>query len=237
MRLIFVFLTSTSIFAQNISGRIFENEIALQYVSITNTTQNSETFSDDNGLFTIEAIENDTLLFSSAFYIDKKVLVTNDYFGKEISIQLEQKIYNLDEIIISNYYFDEEQFSSNFHKQIVYDVDHNMQAYEQPSNGNVDFVKIFKRINKLVSKKKDKKKTSIEPNYMSYSNLKLLLLENDTTNEKLTDVLKIQEENVHLFIDFCRGKIKRELLEEKNNFLLLDKLIDLSIQFKKLNED
>jgi len=239
MRLIlfFVVLTSSSIVAQHITGRIYENEIALQYVSIVNITQNLETFSDANGLFTIEAIKNDTILFSSSFYMDKKILVTNDYFDKELSIQLEQKINNLDEIIISNYYFDQEEFSSDFKKQILYDIDHNMQAYEQPSNGNVDFVKIFKRINKLVSKKKGKKKTPTEPNYISYSNLKMLLLENEVKTEKLTDVLNISEENVYLFIDFCREKIKRELLEEKNNFLLLDRLIDLSIQFKNLNEE
>jgi len=235
--LFFVVLTSSSIVAQNITGRVYNDEIALQYVSITNSTQKTETFSDDNGWFTIEAIENDTILFSSSFYIEKKILVSNDYFDKEVSIQLEQKINNLDEVIISNYFFDEEQFSSDFKKQILYDIDHNMQAYEQPSNGNVDFIKIFKRINKLVNKKKGKKKTPTEPNYISYSNLKMLLLDSDIDTDKLTDVLNIPEGNVHLFIDFCRGKIKSELLEENNNFLLLDKLMDLSIQFKKLNEE
>ena len=235
--LVFVALTSSSIFAQNITGRIYEDEIALQYVSITNITQNFEAFSDVNGLFIIEAIENDTILFSSSFYIDKKIIVSNDYLDKEVSFQLEQKINNLDEVIISNYFFDEEQFNSDFKNQILYDVDHNMQAYEQPSNGNVDFIKIFKRINKLIIKKKGKNKAPTEPSYLSYSDLKMLLLENEANTGKLTDILNIQEENVHLFIDFCREKIKRELLEEKNNFLLLDKLIDLSIQFKKLSED
>jgi hypothetical protein len=98
-------------------------------------------------------------------------------------------------------------------------------------------VKIFKRINKLISKKKGEKRTSKEPNYISYSDLKMLLLESDSNAGELADVLKIRQENVHLFIDFCRGKIKRELLEENNNFLLLDRLIDLSNQFKKLGKD
>ena len=238
MRLILVFaaLTSSSIFAQNITGKIYEGEITLQYVSITNITQNFEAFSDANGLFIIEAIENDTIIFSSSFFIDKKILVTKDYFDKEVSIQLKQKVNNLDEVIISNYSFNEEQFSSNFNNQILYDVDHNMQAYEKPSNGNVDFIKIFKRINKRISKKKDKIKTPTEPNYLPYSDLKMLLLENEVNTEKLTDILNIQEENVHLFIDFCRGKIKRKLLEENNNFLLLDRLMDLSNQFKKLGK-
>ncbi|MFB9053584.1 carboxypeptidase-like regulatory domain-containing protein [Formosa undariae] len=238
MRLILFFLLSipSSLFAQNISGTIYDDGSTLEYVSVINITKNFESFSDANGFFTIEAIENDTILFSSSFHIDKKILVTNDYLNKEVTIQLEQKINNLEEVIISNYSFDEKQFNSNFKNQILYDLDHNMQAYEQPSNGNVDFRKIFIRANKLLSKNK-KNKSSITPNYITYSELKLLFLEQGFNNEKLTDVLEIKEENVDLFMDFCRGKIKSELLEEKNNFLLLDKLIDLSTKFKKLSAE
>lgn len=238
MRLILICLFSfpSLLFAQSVSGTIYgDNNIILEYISVTNITQNLETFSDNNGFFTIEANQNDTLLFSSSFYVDKKVLITNDYNKKDVVIQLEQSRNNLDEVIIKNIIFDEEKFSSNFKNQILYDVDHNMQAYEKPSNGRVDFRKIFKRVNKVLSKKKEKK-PSVEPNSISYSDLKLLLLEQNFNNEKLTEVLKIQEENIDLFIDFCRGKIKRELLEEKNNFLLLDKLIGVSLEFQKSNE-
>ena len=236
MRLIWFSLLSipSSLFAQNISGTIYEDGSTLEQVSVLNITQNFETFSNDNGFFTIKAIENDTILFSSLFHIEKKILVTDDYLDKEVTIQLEQKINKLEEVIISNYSFDEEQFNSNFKSQILYDVENNMQAYEQASNGNVDFRKIFKRISKLLSKNK-KNKSSIKPNYLAHSELKLLFLKQEFNNEKLTNLLKIKEENVYLFMDFCTMKIESVLLEEKNNLLLLDKLIDLSMEFRKLS--
>jgi len=236
MRLIWFSLLSipSSLFAQNISGTISDDESKLEQVSVLNITQDFIIFSNDDGFFTIKAIKNDTILFSSPFHIEKKILVTDDYLDKELTIQLEQKINNLEEVIISNYSFDEEQFNSNFKNQILYDVENNMQAYEQTSNGNVDFRKIFKRLSKLLSKKK-KNKSSIKPNYLTYTELKLLFLKQEFNNEKLTNLLKIKEESVDLFMVFCTGKIEGELFEEKNNFLLLDKLIDLSMEFRKLS--
>jgi len=224
------------LFSQNVNGTIYDDKIILEYISVMNVTQNIETFSDENGSFEIKAIENDVLLFSSSFFIDKKVSVTKAILEKKIIINLEPNINNLEEVVISNNYFNVEQYNQDFKNQILYDVDHNMQAYEQPSNGSVDFRKIFKRVNKLLTKK-NKKNPSTLPSYISHSELKLALLEKDFNSEKLIDVIEIKEENIYLFLDFCRGKIKKELLEDENSFRLLDQLIKLSSDFKNLSED
>jgi hypothetical protein len=229
-------LIPSLIISQNISGTIYGDEVILEYISVTNVTKDIETFSNEDGYFNIEASENDILLFSSPFFIDKNIIATNTLFGKNLIVELEPNINKLDEVIISNNSFNEEEYNLNFKKQILYDVDHNMQAYETPSNGNVDFRKIFKRVNKLLSKNK-KKEANTATKYISHSEMKKLLLEQNINNKNIVEIIEIPEENINLFLDYCRGKIEQDLLEENNSFLLLDKLMKLSEDFKQLSEN
>jgi hypothetical protein len=196
-------------------------------------------FSDENGDFTINAIENDSILFSSSFYEEEKIVINKNHLVEVFVVQLKEKINELDEIILRNNFkhkeFNENEFNSKFKNQLKNDVEYNLQAYEQPSNGLVDFRKISKRIFKLLKKKKKKDSfTSTYTSYASYDDLKLLFSKDNYINYRLIiEVLKIRKEDVSLFLDFCDGKIEKELLSSKNKFLLLDTLVNLTLQFKR----
>ena len=146
-------------------------------------------------------------------------------------IELKQRVNNLDEVVISDLNFFKEEYNLKFKNQLAYDIDKNMQAYEQPSNGLVDFRKIFKRVKKLLTKKK--KKSSSQQEYATFVDLNLLFSREDFLNNKpLYEILDITNEKVPLFKDYCRGKIEKELLDGNNEFLLIDRFFTLLSEFK-----
>lgn len=219
-------------FSQTVQGTIFNEDVPLEYVLVTNSTLDRETFSNEEGSFTIEANENDELIFSTPFFLDKKYVVNKESLQGEIKVHMQLDVNKLEEVVISNYTFKEGKYNADFRQQILNDIKNNPHLYERPSNGTIDFVKIFKRVNKLF-KKKDK---PIPPSYISYPELKKLLLEREFNGETLIEILQIKERHFFLFVDFCRDKMEEDLVKEQNSFLLLDQFIKLSEEFKELNK-
>lgn len=228
---IFLLFTPALLLSQTISGIIYNEENKLEYISITNITQGLKTQSNKDGYFYIDAKEKDVLLFSSPLYVDKKITVTSLHFDDKLIVELETPIHELDEVYITNTTFNEKEYSLKLKKQFLYDIEHNEQAYIKPASGNVDFVKIFKSAKKYLGK--DKKTTTIEkPEYLSYEEISKVLLKQNNQEERIIDIIEIPKESFYPFIDFCIGKIEKHLVEDKNYFLLLDKLFTLTNEFK-----
>ena len=66
--------------AQTIKGMIYDAETTIKGAKLINSTQNILTYSDGEGLFQIEAKLNDTIVISSYFHFEQKIIVTQDYF-------------------------------------------------------------------------------------------------------------------------------------------------------------
>ena len=234
--LISLLFVTGSLFSQKLKGTIYAEELKAEYVIISNITRDVDTYTNENGYFEIEAQANDSISFSSSFYETKTIVVKEDFFAEEIIIELKQRVNSLDEVIISDLNFFEEEYNLKFKNQLAYDTDKNMQAYEQPSNGLVDFRKIFKRVKKLLTKKK--KKPSNQQGYVTFMDLNLLFSREDFLNNKpLIEILDITKEKVPLFKDYCREKIDKELLDSKNEFLLIDRFFTLLSEFEMNVED
>lgn len=233
MRWIFMFLifSPTLLASQTISGVIYSEENKLEYISVTNITQGLKTQSTKDGYFSINAIENDTLLFSSSLYINKKITVTALHFKEKLIVELETPVNELEEVYITNTTFNEKEYSLKLKKQFLYDIEHNPQEYVKPASGYVDFMKIFKDAKKYLGKNK-KTITNEKPEYLSYEEINKVLLKQNNQEERIVDIIEISEESYYLFIDFCIGKIEKHLLDDKNYFLLLDKMFDLAKEFK-----
>lgn len=230
--IIFSFLIIGEVFAQNIKGTIYSGENRILYTRILNVSESTEVFSDENGYFELGANIKDSIVFKSSFYEEKTIIVNEKHLNNELVIDLKEKLNTLDEVIISNHKFNNKTYNFSLNKQLEYDIDKNMQAYEEPSNGNTDFVKIFKRLRKLAKKKE--KKPNIKVEYADFYDLSLLFeRSNFINNEPLKKTLKISENEVPLFIDFCVGKIEKKLLNPRNSFLLLDKLMILHLDYNK----
>jgi len=108
MRLIFLLLIliSNSLFGQTFSGKVIysKSNLPIEFVNIGIVGKNIGTTSDIRGNYNISIdslFDNDSLLFSCIGYIPYSVKVA-DYKKLNIwNIQLQEKIYELDEIAIS----------------------------------------------------------------------------------------------------------------------------------------
>lgn len=108
----FFLIVSTSAFSQvlapvqKVSGTIINDntKFPLANVNIINVNKVRGTITNDKGYFEIEVSASDTLHISTLGFQSLKIKVTNDWIKtKSTTIQLTEKAYALDEIIIRPY--------------------------------------------------------------------------------------------------------------------------------------
>jgi len=108
----FFLIVSTSAFSQvlapiqKVSGTIINDnsKFPLANVNIINVNKVRGTITNEKGYFEIEVAVNDTLHISTLGFQSLKIKVTNDWVKtKSTTIQLTEKAYALDEIIIRPY--------------------------------------------------------------------------------------------------------------------------------------
>lgn len=101
-RFLLLFICATHyIFAQNISGTITDEfDQAVPEVTVLNISKDQHTHTDKYGRFVMENVsEGDTLYFSHLIY-ESATHILND-LSKELDLQLNSKLINLNEIVIS----------------------------------------------------------------------------------------------------------------------------------------
>lgn len=149
---------------QKITGKIYSEKAVAKHVKITNITQDTSTYSDEKGDFSINASENDTISFESSFHIAQKIRVKALHFTEILVIQLKNQVNELEEIVLKNKVkekeFSAEKQNLNLNNQIRKDKKNNLHRY-QPTNYNFDFVAVFGLIYNLL-KKKVKKSVSLQ---------------------------------------------------------------------------
>src|SRR6478735_2367109 len=75
---LFLLLISSAVNSQNVSGKVTdENGQALQSVSVIVKGTSTGTTTDANGLYTIKAASNATLVFSSVGYVSVELAISN----------------------------------------------------------------------------------------------------------------------------------------------------------------
>jgi hypothetical protein len=228
-----------SSFSQNITGKVYDSESTVKGIKVFNKTKNIYVFTNDSGDFSINATVNDTLTFSSLFYKEKSLKIVPKDLNNTLVIELKKNINNLDEVLLTNNGkekpFDKNKYSDNLSEQIKNDIKNNPHLYGVMPTGGIDFVKLASLISKLF-KKKNKKQHII---YASYKDLDSLFKSKNIFDDKLlaTD-LKIKIEYKSLFFDFCESKnINKNLLSQKNELDLLDKLFEYSKEFNLIMEE
>jgi hypothetical protein len=102
--ILFLLLTQL-LFSQKeklIIGKLVAKENVPQNVHIINLVNEKETISNEKGEFNILAKENDLLVFSSNnFNYERKIIEAKDYKNGAITVQLTEKIEQLDEVKIN----------------------------------------------------------------------------------------------------------------------------------------
>jgi hypothetical protein len=98
--LICLFIKITPLYSQQvkITGYITDGSNGLNYVMVENIGKNKGVITDSTGFFSIEATKYDTLIISHLGYVSQRLTNLEE---KKYLIQLQQKIIQLSEIIIT----------------------------------------------------------------------------------------------------------------------------------------
>ena len=201
--------------------------------NVINNTSQTSTITNDQGEFEIFAKEGDEIIFSSVQYIIRTVRVNDEILkNKRLIVQINQRVRELDEVVITpddtDKFLDlkEEQFKGfDYIADKSTKIENILTDNRQVVNG-LNFVNIFKLLSSLVDSKSEEEKLSILPSEA----LPLILEENF-----FTDILKLEFFEVNDFLlQLDLDPEIKQLIIKKNQFLLIDYLLNKSDTYKEL---
>ena len=216
-----------------IQGKVIYRNINVPAANVINNTSQTSTITNDQGEFEIFAKEGDEIIFSSVQYIIRTVRVNNEILkNKRLIVQINQRVRELDEVVITpddtDKFLDlkEEQFKGfDYLADKSTKIENILTDNRQVVNG-LNFVNIFKLLSSLVDSKSEEEKLSILPS----ETLPLILEENF-----FTDILKLEFFEVNDFLlQLDLDPEIKQLIIKKNQFLLIDYLLNKSDTFKEL---
>ena len=218
---------------QLIQGKVIYRNINVPAANVINNTSQTSTITNDQGEFEIFAKEGDEIIFSSVQYIIRTVRVNDEILkNKRLIVQINQRVRELDEVVITpddtDKFLDlkEEQFKGfDYLADKSTKIENILTDNRQVVNG-LNFVNIFKLLSSLVDSKSEEEKLSILPSEA----LPLILEENF-----FTDILKLEFFEVNDFLlQLDLDPEIKQLIIKKNQFLLIDYLLNKSDVYKEL---
>ena len=238
IKILFLFLSLQFAYNQDrelIQGKVIYRNINVVAANVINNTSQNTTITDDQGEFQIYARKGDEIIFSSVQYIIRTVRITDEIIkNKRLTIQINERIQELDEVVITpdntEKFLDlkEEEFKGfDYIADKSTRVQNNLTETRQLKNG-VDFVNIFKLLKTIIDSKSEEEKESILA-----SEVIPYLFEDDFFTESLL-LASSQIVDFLIYIDSRPNSV--DILLEKNQFLLIDFLLNESIRYKEINE-
>jgi len=220
---------------QLIQGKVIYRNINVVAANVINNTSQTTTITDDLGEFQIYAKEGDEIIFSSVQYIIRTVLITDEIIkNKRLTIQINERIRELDEVVITpdntEKFLDlkEEEFKGfDYVADKSTKIENPLTETRQLKYG-VDFVNIFKLLKTIVdSKSEEEKQNMIASEVIPY------LFEDDF----FTESLLLASSQINDFLNYIDTRPNAvNVLLEKNQFLLIDFLLNESVRYKEINE-
>jgi len=216
-----------------IQGKVIYRNINVPAANVINNTSQTSTITNDQGEFEIFAKEGDEIIFSSVQYIIRTVRVNDEILkNRRLIVQINQRVRELDEVVITpddtDKFLDlkEEQFKGfDYLADKSTKIENILTDNRQVVNG-LNFVNIFKLLSSLVDSKSEEEKLSILP-----SEALPLILEEDF----FTDILKLEFFEVNDFLlQLDLDPEIKQLIIKKNQFLLIDYLLNKSDTYKEL---
>ena len=216
-----------------IQGKVIYRNINVPAANVINNTSQISTITNDQGEFEIFVKEGDEIIFSSVQYIIRTVRINDEILkNKRLIVQINQRVRELDEVVITpddtDMFLDlkEEQFKGFDYLADKSSKIENILTDNRQFVDGLNFVNIFKLLSSLVDSKSEEEKLSILPSEA----LPLILEENF-----FTDVLKLEFFEVNDFLlQLDLDQEIKQLIIKKNQFLLIDYLLNKSDIYKEL---
>lgn len=238
--LLLLFLFPVATYSQNVQGIVYDSESKLKDIKVSNLSKQLSTYSDETGNFSIQASLNDTLVFYSLFYEQKRKIIAKDDFESKMVVELKKIMNDLGEVILTDRSktkeFDAEVYSTDLKSQIAEDMKKNPHLYGKAPSGGLDFIAVASLIFKLFKKDKVKPEV-IEP--LNYKQFEELFSKDEFLNDKfLVNELEIPLDYKPLFFDYLEAQnINGTFIQNENKVLLLEALFKHSKDFKTFLSD
>ena len=235
-KILFFILIIQFSYSQNrelIQGKVIYRNIDVPAANVINNTAQSSTITNDQGEFEIYAKEGDEIIFSSVQYIIRTVRVNKEILeNKRIIVQINQRVRELDEVVITpddtQKFLDlkEEQFKGfDYIADKSTKIQNVLTDNRQVVNG-LNFVNIFKLLSSIVDAKSDEEKLNIIPSEV----LPYVLEENFFSR-----VLELESFEIIDFLSKLDSDTEmKNLILEKNQFLIIDYLLNKADIYKNL---
>ena len=235
-KILFFILVIQFSYSQNrelIQGKVIYRNIDVPAANVINNTAQSSTITNDQGEFEIYAKEGDEIIFSSVQYIIRTVRVNKEILkNKRIIVQINQRVRELDEVVITpddtQKFLDlkEEQFKGfDYIADKSTKIQNVLTDNRQVVNG-LNFVNIFRLLSSIVDAKSDEEKLNIIPSEV----LPYVLEENF-----FSGVLELESFEINDFLSKLDSDTEmKNLILEKNQFLIIDYLLNKADTYKNL---
>ena len=235
-KILFFILIIQFSYSQNrelIQGKVIYRNIDVPAANVINNTAQSSTITNDQGEFEIYAKEGDEIIFSAVQYIIRAVRVNKEILeNKRIIVQINQRVRELDEIVVTpedtQKFLDlkEEQFKGfDYIADKSTKIQNVLTDNRQVVNG-LNFVNIFKLLSSIVDAKSDEEKLNIIPSEV----LPYVLEENF-----FSGVLELESFEINDFLSKLDSDTEmKNLILEKNQFLIIDYLLNKADTYKNL---
>ena len=235
-KILFFILIIQFSYSQNrelIQGKVIYRNIDVPAANVINNTAQSSTITNNQGEFEIYAKEGDEIIFSSVQYIIRTVRVNKEILeNKRIIVQINQRVRELDEVVITpddtQKFLDlkEEQFKGfDYVADKSTKIQNVLTDNRQVVNG-LNFVNIFRLLSSIVDAKSDEEKLNIIPSEV----LPYVLEENF-----FSGVLELESFEINDFLSKLDSDTEmKNLILEKNQFLIIDYLLNKADTYKNL---
>ncbi|AUC76101.1 hypothetical protein [Olleya sp. Bg11-27] len=237
-----VFLTTSVLSAQTLTGKVYDSISTLENIKITNLFSKQITVTDTNGTFQIEGKTGDTLQISSLFYHEQKLVLKAYHFHESVVIELKQILNNLDEVQLIEPYketlADIKNVEVTLKNQISEDIKNNPHLYsKQPTTGGIDIIQVIGLIAKIFE---DKDKYIAPPFIeMTYEDLESLFENSNLFNERfIIHDLQIEKEYIPMFFEFViKNELDSKLLQKDKEVDLIELFVQKGKVFNKIIAD
>lgn len=236
------FASMTRGFAQEITGRVFNNDSPVAGIIITNKTDNRSVFSNGQGYFKLPAASGDSLVFRSLYFVDKQMVITNTLLREGVVVELISQGIALEEVVVNKELeskkFEPIKYSKDLNVIIREDIKKHPEKYRPPApNYGVNIAYIFRSLLRWFNTgKKDSLK---EKPYLSSEELHQAFQTHKLVNNSfISKQLDIPPERQHLFCQYLElQKLDVALLTPKEELQFLDIIMKNAAQFRSLSSE
>lgn len=218
-----------------IYGTVSTTDLPISGIDVINQTNLKTAVTNFDGKFSILAKVGDVLIFAGKNYSATKIFLKKEEFDKEtIDVLIYPKIIELEEIEVTKVVNDvkiEAPIATPLRSvDNMLNSPTNTMVYNGSIQDGLNFVAIGKLIGKLFKGKSDDKngiqKTEVAP-----------FINANFNHDFFKKTLKLKEDEISLFLEFCYADEKAEKAVANNNILeATDFLITKSEEFKKLKD-